>query len=117
MEKFQNHLQEVAGRFEGFYDSYSKRMPSVRNLNLMPELNYREEIEKYLRDKKRRTGAGFNEVLQGVLETYFRSQEARPLFAEYATREGNEIDAIRDCTRIIFNRSAIGTISLMLGER
>ena len=33
-------------------------------------------------------------------------QEARLLFAEYATREGNEIDAIRDCTRIIFNRSA-----------
>ena len=106
VEKFQEHLQEMADRFEGFYRSYSKRMSSVRNLNLMPELNYREEIETYLRDKKRRTGAGFNEVLQGVLETYFRSQEARPLFAEYATREGSEIDAIRDCTRIIFNRSA-----------
>ena len=106
VEKFQDHLQEMANRFGGFYRSYSNRMPSVRNLDLMPELNYREEIETYLRDKKRRTGAGFNEVLQGVLETYFRSQEARPLFAEYATREGNEIDAIRDCTRIIFNRSA-----------
>ena len=106
VEEFQDHLQEMANRFGGFYRSYSKRMPSVRNLNLMPELNYREEIETYLRDKKRRTGAGFNEVLQGVLEAYFRSEEARPLFAEYATREGNEIDAIRDCTRIIFNRSA-----------
>ena len=106
VEKFQDHLQEMANRFEGFYRSYSNRMPSVRNLDLMPELNYREEIETYLRDKKRRTGAGFNEVLQGVLQTYFRSEEARLLFAEYATREGNEIDAIRDCTRIIFNRSA-----------
>ncbi len=106
VEKFQDHLQEMANRFGGFYRSYSKRMSSVRNLNLMPELNYREEIETYLRHKKGRTGAGFNEVLQGVLETYFRSQEARLLFAEYATREGNEIDAIRDCTRIIFNRSA-----------
>jgi hypothetical protein len=106
VEKFQDYLQEMANRFEGFYRSYSNRMPSVRNLDLMPELNYREEIEMYLRDKKRRTGAGFNEVLQGVLEAYFRSEEARPLFAEYATREGNEIDAIRDCTRIIFNRSA-----------
>ena len=106
VEKFQEHLQEMADRFEGFYRSYSNRMPSVRNLDLMPELNYREEIETYLRDKKRRTGAGFNEVLQGVLEAYFRSEEARPLFAEYATREGSAIDAIRDCTRIIFNRSA-----------
>ena len=96
----------MANRFEGLYRSYSKRMSSVRNLNLMPELNYREEIETYLRDKKRRTGAGFNEVLQGVLGTYFRSQEAQPLFAKDATREGNAIDAIRDCTRIIFNRSA-----------
>ena len=106
VEKFQDHLQEMANRFEGFYRSYSKRMSSVRNLNLMPELNYREEIETYLREKRRRTGAGFNEVLQGVLGTYFRSKEAQPLFAEYATREGNAIDAISDCTRIIFNRSA-----------
>lgn len=106
VEEFQDHLREMANRFGGFYRSYSKRMSRVRNLNLMPELNYREEIETYLRNKKRRTGAGFSEVLQGVLEAYFRSEEARPLFAEYATREGNEIDAIRDCTRIIFNRSA-----------
>ena len=106
VEEFQDHLQEMANRFGDFYRSYSKRMSSVRNLNLMPELNYREEIETYLRDEKGRTGAGFSEVLQGVLDSYFRSKEARPLFAEYATREGNEIDAIRDCTRIIFNRSA-----------
>ena len=106
VEKFQEHLQEMADRFGGFYRSYSNRMSSVRNLDLMPELNYREEIETYLRDKKGRKGVGFNGVLQGVLETYFRSQEAQLLFAEYATREGDEIDAIRDCTRIIFDRSA-----------
>ncbi len=106
VEKFQEHLQEMANRFKGFHRSYSKRESRVRNLNLMPKLNYREEIETYLREKKGRTGAGFNEVLQGVLGMYFLSEEAQSLFAEYATREGNEIDAIRDCTRIIFDRSA-----------
>ena len=105
VEEFQKHLQELASQFEGFHNSYRKRMPSVRNLSLMPELNYEEAIKKEL-EKRGLTGAGFKEVLQDILRRYFRSEEAKPLFAEYANLEGTEIDAIRDCTRIIFNRSA-----------
>jgi hypothetical protein len=105
VEEFQKHLQDLASRFEGFHNSYRKRMPSVRNLSLMPELNYEEAIKKEL-EKRGLTGAGFKEILQDILRRYFRSEEAKPLFAEHANLEGTEIDAIRDCTRIIFNRSA-----------
>ena len=106
VQEFQNHLQDMADRFNRLYESYSQRTDSVRNLSLMPILNYREEIETYLRNKKGRTGANFRAILQDILAAYFRSEAARPLFAEYANREGTEVDAIRDCTRIIFNRSA-----------
>lgn len=107
VDEFQKHLQDLASRFEGFHNSYKKRTDSVtRNLSLMPEeLSYEEEIKKDL-EKRGLTGAGFKDILQDILKRYFRSEEAKPLFAEYANLEETEIDAIRDGTRIIFNRSA-----------
>lgn len=103
---FQDNLGEMSGTFHELHQAYLRRPSSVRNLDLMPDLNYPVEVETYLRDVKSRTGDSFRAIQQDVLRLYFGSEMATPLFAALASREGTDVDAIRACTREIFNRSA-----------
>lgn len=106
VQQFQGNLRETASRFRELHRAYLRRAATVRNLDLMPDLNYPGEIEAYLRDVKGKTGATFGDIQQDVLRLYFGSEVATPLFAAFASREGTDVDAIRTCTREIFNRSA-----------
>ena len=103
---FRDNLREMSGDFSNIHQAYIRRVTGERNLNLTPELNYAEEIPKHLRRDTEWRETDLWRLCQRALEDYFRSKEAKNIFANLATVAGEEIDLIRAGTREIFNRSA-----------
>ena len=104
---FRENLRKMADGFSTIHQAYIRRVPGVRNLNLTPELNYAEEIPKYLRQVREDwTEADLPRLCRRALDNYFRSEEAKDLFVDIATAKGEVIDFIKVGTREIFKRSA-----------
>lgn len=105
IEHFRENLQEMSRGFLDIHQAYIQRVTGERNLNLTPDLNYSEEIQDHLRQVKRWPEPDLPHLCRGGLAKYFRS-EAKSLFANIATAQGEDIDTIKAGTREIFNRSA-----------
>ena len=103
---FRDNLREMSGEFSKIHQAYIRRETGERNLNLTPELNYAEEIPEHLRRDREWRETDLQRLCQRALENYFRSEEAKNIFANLATAAAGEIDLIREGTREIFNRSA-----------
>ena len=106
IQSFRDNLQEMARDFSEIHQAYTQRKTGERNLNLTPDLNYPEEIQSHLREVKGWQETDLPRLCQGGLEKYFRSEEAKTLFANIATAQGEDIDTIKAGTREIFKRSA-----------
>lgn len=106
VEIFRENLRGMSGEFSKIHQAYIRRVTGERNLNLTPELNYAEEIPEHLRRDREWRETDLWRLCQRALENYFRSEEAKNIFANLATVAGGEIDLIRAGTREIFNRSA-----------
>ena len=106
VEIFRENLRGMSGEFSKIHQAYIRRVTGERNLNLTPELNYAEEIPEHLRRNREWRETDLWRLCQRALENYFRSEEAKNIFANLATVAGGEIDLIRAGTREIFNRSA-----------
>ena len=106
IQSFRENLQEMSRGFLQIHQAYTQRVTGERNLNLTPELNYPEEIQNHLRQVKRWPETDLQRLCRGGLEKYFRSEEAKTLFANIATAQGEAIDTIKAGTREIFKRSA-----------
>ena len=106
IQRFRESLQEMADDFSDVHQAYNQRVTGERNLNLTPDLNYSAEIQNHLQLVKKWPETDLPRLCQGGLEKYFRSKEAKSLFATIATPEGEDIDTIRAGTREIFKRSA-----------
>lgn len=106
VEIFRENLRDMSGEFSNIHRAYIRRVTGERNLNLTPELNYAEEIPEHLRRDTEWRETDLWRLCQRALENYFRSEEAKNIFANLATATGEEIDLIRAGTREIFNRSA-----------
>ncbi len=104
VEHFQSNLRSLRGRFQAHHNAYSQRPSGERNLSLALDLNYPVEIGKYLGGPPE---DGISRELQReVLQKYFVSPEAQPLFAHRANEHTAAEDALRLCTKEIFDRSA-----------
>lgn len=106
IQSFRENLQEMSKGFLDIHQAYIQRVTGERNLNLTPDLNYPEEIQDHLRQVRRWPETDLPRLCRGGLEKYFRSEEAKTLFANIATAQGEDIDTINTGTREIFNRSA-----------
>ena len=106
VEIFRENLRGMSGEFSKIHQAYIRRVTGERNLNLTPELNYAEEIPEHLRRDREWRETDLWRLCQRALENYFRSEEAKNIFANLATVAGGEIDLIRAGTREMFNRSA-----------
>ena len=106
IQDFRENLQEMASDFLEIHQAYMQRVTGERNLNLTPELNYPEEIQNHLRQVKKWPETDLSRLCRGGLEKYFRSEEAKTLFVNIATAQGEDIDTINAGTREIFKRSA-----------
>ena len=106
IQSFRENLQEMSRGFLEIHEAYTQRVTGERNLNLTPDLNYPEEIQNHLRQVKRWPETDLQRLCRGGLEKYLRSEEAKTLFANIATAQGEDIDTIKAGTREIFKRSA-----------
>ena len=106
IQSFRNNLQEMSRDFSEIHLAYTQRKTGERNLNLTPDLNYPEEIQNHLLQVKKWQETDLPRLCRGGLEKYFRSEEAKTLFANIATAQGEDIDTIKAGTREIFKRSA-----------
>ena len=106
IQDFRENLQEMSDGFLDVHQAYIQRETGERNLNLTPDLNYPEEIQNHLRQVRKWPETDLPRLCQGGLGKYFRSEEAKTLFANIATAQGEDIDVIRAGTREIFKRSA-----------
>ena len=105
VEIFRENLRGMSGEFSKIHQAYIRRVTGERNLNLTPELNYAEEIPEHLRRDREWRETDLGRLCQRALENYFRSEEAKNIFANLATAAGGEID-LKAGAREIFNRSA-----------
>lgn len=109
VKQFQDNLQEMADRFHQLHEAYKQRPSTIRNLNLMPDLVYPKEIQKFLKKVRReadKTYADFRAIQEDMLRLYFIDKVAEPLFASIVHGDTKVVDAIKACTREIFDRSA-----------
>ncbi len=106
IQNFRENLQKMSRDFLDIHQAYIQRVTGERNLNLTPDLNYPEEIQNHLRQEKKWPETDLPRLCRGGLEKYFRSEEAKTLFTNIATAQGEDIDTIKAGTREIFKRSA-----------